>query len=515
MRPCTLTKAREWALFVPGAVAELDALVTDLTVSQRQVSAIMQERYGLTVPHSTVAIHRRGECVFCATPRDELLDPTPQIPSNQPVPRPAHPSPVGPEITCDDSGQIASISLQVEGDYLNDPSEWKRLAESLTGSLPPGRTVVLSKAKYNPNAWIRTEQWSENDKGERVKTPATTVPAWSYEFRVVDIPTATVLADSVPFTRAVRNARYARPRSRVAYDGQGAMVVELADWQIAQADSDGLAGQRRRLAQIPSLLAARVAELRALGRPVTSMVLLGLGDLLEGCDGYYAQQVWRTQANAEEQRLIVSEALLRIIETSASLVGEVIISAVGGNHGENRREGKSFTDFADNGDVGVFKALKMSIDRLNPGLAARLRWSLPNHDLHWTVTVYGVVLGLAHGHTFGKGGGGAGAEGKVLAWRRTMAAAREPIGDAVILHTGHLHAAHVAALPGCDWMQAPALVGRSEWAAQHYGLNSVGGAGVATYHLDADGWRDWQVLRGEGWSDSSEVIIAPAREESA
>jgi hypothetical protein len=68
---------------------------------------------------------------------------------------------------------------------------------------------------------------------------------------------------------------------------------------------------------------------------------------------------------------------------------------------------------------------------------------------------------------------GAGVEGKILSWFKSMAASRDPIGDADLLFTGHYHHPRFQSLIGDTyWIQGGALCDTSAWFSQSFGLAS-------------------------------------------
>jgi predicted phosphodiesterase len=98
-------------------------------------------------------------------------------------------------------------------------------------------------------------------------------------------------------------------------------------------------------------------------------------------------------------------------------------------------------------------------------------FSFPGRDrLSLTVDVLGWVVGLTHGHVARAAGS---ASAKLLAWFKSMAASKDPIGDSQLLFTGHYHHVLVTQLIGDTWLlQAGALCDVSSWFSQTYGLVS-------------------------------------------
>ena len=109
------------------------------------------------------------------------------------------------------------------------------------------------------------------------------------------------------------------------------------------------------------------------------------------------------------------------------------MAAVGGNHGENRKGGKSFTSFGDNDDVAVFEQVAEAC-AVNPPAFGHVTFVLPEDELELSLDVAGAVLGIAHGHQAAK----TGPEG-IEAWWKGQAFGQQAVADASVLLTGHAH----------------------------------------------------------------------------
>ena len=83
------------------------------------------------------------------------------------------------------------------------------------------------------------------------------------------------------------------------YDGDGVLVVALADWQIGKSDGDGLEGTIGRVLEAREGVIQRVKELRRVGRPISKLIVLWTGDSIEGCMGHYATQTFSVELIGE------------------------------------------------------------------------------------------------------------------------------------------------------------------------------------------------------------------------
>jgi 3',5'-cyclic AMP phosphodiesterase CpdA len=180
-------------------------------------------------------------------------------------------------------------------------------------------------------------------------------------------------------------------------------------------------------------------------------------------------QTFSVELDRRDQVKIVRRLLLEYLIEMSKIGLPMHIAVVPGNHGENRLNGKAFTTLNDNDDVAVVEQVAEAINLAHPDNS--ITWSFPQRNrLSLTVEVMGWIVGLTHGHL---ARGGTGVEGRILSWFKSMAAARDPIGDSDILFTGHYHHARYQQLIGTThWLQGGALCDRSDWFSQSAGLVS-------------------------------------------
>lgn len=269
--------------------------------------------------------------------------------------------------------------------------------------------------------------------------------------------------------------------------GDHSLIVCWADTQIGKDDGDGTVGTVERWTNSHGLVLDRYRELRKAGLDLDRIVVASLGDIVEGCSGFYAQQPYRVELNTREQRRTARQVIVSGLKAFSD-VAPVTVLAVGGNHGEVRNDGKSFTDFADNIDVAV-------IEDAADILAENERFDdvsfhIPRADLTQTIDLHGTVVGLAHGHQARIGG--AKPAQKIETWWQGQMKGRQPIGDADVLLTGHYHHLLIQSIGPRTHMQAPALDGGSEWWTDIAGTDSP--AGVLTFTVGSDGWDHLRVL---------------------
>ena len=270
-----------------------------------------------------------------------------------------------------------------------------------------------------------------------------------------------------------------------------ALVVLLSDWQIGKTDSNGgTNGTVDRICAGIDGVSVRIRELAKVGRPVDSVYLVGMGDLVEGCSGHYATQTFSVDLDDREQDRVVRRLILRAVETVAPLVDRVVVAAVPGNHGENRNAaGKAYTRITDSRDLACFETTA-EVLAANPDRYGHV--SVVTADAYTlTLDVGGVPIGFAHGHR-GAGGG----QTKIEAWWKGQALGRQPIADAQILCLGHYHHLLCSEATGRTVFQAPAMDPGSQWFTDQTGQASETGmlTFVAGTGCGARGWSDMAVL---------------------
>ncbi len=280
-----------------------------------------------------------------------------------------------------------------------------------------------------------------------------------------------------------------KPRERKPVEGAASLVVCVADWQVGKHDGDGLKGLVGRWLQAIDDVEVRYKELKKMGRPIDSITVLCLGDLVEGCDGHYAIQTFTVDADRRDQVKIARRLLRDALIRWAKFAPEITVAAIGGNHGENRKNGKAFTTLNDNDDVALVESVA-EIFAANPEAYGHIRFAIPTDELSLTVEAGTKIIGITHGHLARSGQG---VEAKLRRWIADQTLGRNKIGDCDILVTGHYHSLKMADWGGVKWLQAPALDGGSVWWSQSTG--ETADTGVLTFMVSEAGITDLQLLR--------------------
>jgi predicted phosphodiesterase len=283
----------------------------------------------------------------------------------------------------------------------------------------------------------------------------------------------TALVDLEPL---IKEALKKKPSKR-DFGGEGSLNVVLADWQIGKADGDGLEGTIQRVINAREALIERLKELRRAGRPIGKLNVLWTGDSIEACVGHYPSQTFAVELDRRDQVKVTRRLLTDSLMAWSKYFDDILVAAVGGNHGENRQNGKAFTGSHDNDDLAVVEQVA-EILAANPDAFGHVKFAVARDSLTCVVPSAGWILGLTHGHV---AGGSGNAENKLRNWWQRQAGGRQPIGDSDVLVTGHYHHLRVADWGGCVWLQAPALDGGSEYWRVAMGEQSQ--AGMLTFGM--------------------------------
>lgn len=288
---------------------------------------------------------------------------------------------------------------------------------------------------------------------------------------------------------AVKIIRQYKPSKNKGLVGHDAMVFNAADWQIGKAEESGFGTDEtvRRIMDCLYQAERYVKAQRAMGNVMPTLVIQSTGDLVEGCDGFYSNQLFMVDRDRRSQINIVVDLLTKIITVLGRHFDYIEVIAVAGNHGEHRGGGKVKTTMHDNDDVLVWDMVKHSFDLMGQG---NITWTIAQHELVVVREVAGVKLGITHGHLFKSGAAGA------IKWFRDQVFGKESVSDIDILTTGHYHSfvAYIVTL-GRTWFQCPTPDPGSDWFRESSGISSA--PGVLVFRLDhtkPDKWDDLKVL---------------------
>lgn len=361
-----------------------------------------------------------------------------------------HPKGFTPGLTITKQGG----ELVVQSEQAQVPADWNDI---LTQLLPEG----FDPSEYQVEGdTVEVRAWDGNIGNGEIKR--------FYYFKAKIRKAGDVLAE-LNLDDIVAVVKKNKPKTTPLVTDDRTYFVQITDLQAGQADGDGVAGMVARALQIPELVKADLDILKKSGKPVSSIFIPVTGDLVEGISGWYEMQTFSVSLDRRDQVKLVRRLLTEILVEIAKLGLPVHVAVVPGNHGENRQNGKAFTTLGDNDDVAVVEQVAEAFGLA--GTFSNVTFSFPDKNrLSLTVEVQGHVVGMTHGHVARAAGMPA---GKLLAWFKTMAGVRDPIGDSDILFVGHYHHLIVQQLIGDTVLvMGGALCDASDWFSQTLGLVS-------------------------------------------
>ena len=261
-------------------------------------------------------------------------------------------------------------------------------------------------------------------------------------------------------------------------------VLDWADWQMAKLEGGGTEGLIRRLHSTFDSAVERIGELRATGRKLNELVIIGGGDMVEGCV-IYPNQSYEIDANRREQIRSTVAIILYGIKKLAPMFDTVRVVVAPGNHGEHRIAGNR-TTIGDNDDLLVFEMAQVGIES-DPAYS-HVSFEIAEKEMSVTTNILGWTYGITHGDVYGKGSG-TGVRNKVFGWFKTMAANRHPVGMADVLVTHHFHHDAMEDWGATLWVQNPTMDGGSHYFKE------------ATGHNTKPGMNSWVVTQNERLQD--------------
>jgi hypothetical protein len=385
-----------------------------------------------------------------------------------------HPSGFEPGLQWDGSkGTITTGPLENEP----DESVWALLIEDW--GLDPDRTQVVDGS-------LQIRAWDAGD-GEggirRMKYYRASIEPRS---RSVD------RADIDALCRLVEKKKPIAPKN--GHD-ESAFLVLLSDFQLGKSEGGGSSETTNRILRAADSAVQRLKDLQKTGRMPKWIYLVGLGDLVEGCAQFYAMQTFQADLSDREQDRLARRLILHFIDSFLEFGLPIVAMGVPGNHGENRKGGKAFTNWLDNRDYAAFETVS-EIIASNPDRYGNVSIplnALNDDDLTMTLDLAGVPVAFAHGHQFRSG---ANSQAKMEGWWKSQAMGRTGVADASILCAGHLHHFVLSEGTGRTVIQVPAMDGGSKWFTATAGSSSP--AGMVTLLVGSGvgirGWGDLLIV---------------------
>lgn len=347
---------------------------------------------------------------------------------------------------------------------------------------------LLKQVGLDANVWqvknVRRSNWQGGPSGEWLESLK--VSAVRREKSNVDHAEISNLKDQISVLDPIVVPKRFRSKEKSTF------VVALADFQAGKSEGGGAEATVIRVTNAVNEAVKRLYELMSAGRKPERIALVGLGDLVEGCTGFFAGQEWSTELTRREQVNVVRRLLLRILREFTQFELPITMATCAGNHGEHRKNGKSFTTLGDNDDVAVFEQL-YDIVSVNPKAFGRVDFVIPGDDLTACIQLSGVNVGIAHGHQAKVSGS---PQAKLFAWWKNQIIGNQPVGDARILLTGHYHHFSSITYGTRTHFQTPAMDGGSQWFTETSGIASPSGmlTMLVGDGISPLGWSDVQIV---------------------
>jgi hypothetical protein len=288
--------------------------------------------------------------------------------------------------------------------------------------------------------------------------------------------------DAVELMKAIPSQH----RPIVAKNGgvKSTLVLDWADWQFAKQEGGGSEGLIQRLVSAFDAAEHRISELRSIGRSLDELVIIGGGDMVEGCV-IYPNQSYEIDDHRRGQIRNTVAMILKGIKQLAPHFDTVRVVVVPGNHGEHRITGNR-TTIGDNDDLLVFEMAQVGIES-DPKFK-HVSFEIAEREISMTTQIQGWTYGVTHGDVYGKSGG-TGVRNKVFNWFKTMAGNRHPVGSSDVLVTHHFHHDALEDWGATLWVQNPTMDGGSHYFKE------------ATGHSTLSGMNSWVVTETERFQD--------------
>lgn len=251
---------------------------------------------------------------------------------------------------------------------------------------------------------------------------------------------------------------------------ESTFVLDWADWQFAKKEGGGTEGLITRLHNAFNQAEERILELRKIGRALDELVIIGGGDMVEGCV-IYPNQSYEIDGNRREQIRGTVALILQGIAQLAPHFKSVRVVVAPGNHGEHRINGNR-TTIGDNDDLLVFEMAEIACN--NDPRFQHVKFEIAEKEISVTTKIYDWVYGVTHGDVYGRGSG-TGVRNKVFGWFKTMAANRHPVGMSDVLVTHHFHHDALEDWGNTLWIQNPTMDGGSHYFKEFSGHDTKPG----------------------------------------
>jgi hypothetical protein len=330
---------------------------------------------------------------------------------------------------------------------------------------------------------VKMSKWQQSKRTESGDRDI----VWLYSYKAVFKRRVGVSLTENDFTKYRKELANYKPKKVVKTSNEkpSTFVVNWADWQLGKSAGGGIKSSIERIQESFDKTVDRINELRKLGRNITEIAIVNMGDPVEACTGHYPSQEFSVQATQRQQLLLALDLWTLGVKTIAPLAEKVTFIGTLSNHGEwQRRNGKQFTTDSDSADGFLADALKRIFE--NTGFITD--WLIPHDEMCVQKELNGVPVAFTHGHKV---------SGKEIDWLRgqSIKLLRDHGKEPKLWVTAHKHHVKVDDM-GMWWrFQCPSLDGGSKWFEDLAGMWST--PGTLTFLVgehDKNFWSDMAVL---------------------
>ena len=330
---------------------------------------------------------------------------------------------------------------------------------------------------------VRMSKWQQSrrlDNGDRDIV-------WLYSYRAqfsrrVAQPDA---ADLSELRRRIADWRPMKRTSQIDDAAPSTFIICWADWQLGKSAGGGVEATIERVKESFQMSLDRCNELRKI-RNLERVVIVNMGDPIEGCDGNYASQLHSVEMNQREQLNLALDLWAAGI---MMLQPDEFWSTIC-NHGEWTRRGPGSSPVTtDSDNVGGYLA-----DTLRRVFESRdgapTKWVIPHDEMVTVMHASGLSIAITHGHKIPSAA-------KEVEWLKgqSIRLLREQGAEPRLWITAHKHHVDIRDF-GAWWrLQCPSLDGGSKWYTDSSGNWSTPGTMTFLAGLhDPRGWSDLAIL---------------------
>jgi len=276
-----------------------------------------------------------------------------------------------------------------------------------------------------------------------------------------------------------------KPKKKPVKDSK-TFAICLSDFQI------GKAGTSNVVDRFVDYIDKTVDHIKTLQKyeNINQVLYAGLGDIVEGCTGFYPMQEFTVELDARQQQKVARRMIYKLIKETLPLFDKGLVAFIAGNHSENRKGNKAYTTFGDSKDVMLAEELQ-EIFKEAPAYKDKLDFMIPENELSLTFEISDVVVSMIHGHQLRSGSN---AQAKQRNWLANQSLSKNAISDCDILLSGHFHFFSAFETSSRLLLQSTTIDEGSDWYENTMGDKSR--AGLTTLVIGGtEKWSNIRVIR--------------------